>query len=138
MRALKTIAFSSLLIFSTSLFADKNKYDDYESEYKHSKKEKYEKYEKYEDYEKKHKKEKKYKELPKGLEKKVHRDGELPPGWQKKYQRGEVLDKEDLRHAREIRNYERYPEIKGTKIYEIQDKIFRVTNATREILEVFK
>ncbi|AXH11190.1 hypothetical protein [Halarcobacter bivalviorum] len=129
MKVVKTIAISSILFFSTTLLADK--YNNYEDKYKHDKKEKYEK--KYE--EKKHTK---YKQLPPGLEKKVHKDGKLPPGWEKKYQRGEVLDKEDLRKAREIRDYKKYPEIKGTKVYEIQDKIFRVTNATREILEVFK
>lgn len=138
MKLLKTLAISSLLVFTTSALADKNKYSEYEDEYKNGKKEKYEKeykyekkekYEKYDDYEKKYKKEKdhkekKYKELPKGLEKKMQRD--------------EVLDKEDLKDVREIRHHERYPDVQGTKLYEIQDKIIRVTNATREILEVLK
>jgi len=131
MKNLKTIALSSLLVLSTSLFADNYNYDKkYKNEHKKEyKKEKHHKY--------KHEEVKKYKELPPGLQKKYKRDGELPPGWEKKYSRGEVLDRNDLRDAKEIRD-KRYERIEGTKIYEIHDKIIRVTNATREILEVFK
>lgn len=86
---------------------------------------------------------KKYKQksLPPGLRKKLERGGELPPGWQKKVERGEVLD-EDI-----YRNYTRsLPEEIlrrlptdpiGTSIKQIDDRIVRVMDDTRTILDVF-
>ncbi len=84
---------------------------------------------------KKHKK-----RLPPGLAKKVERGGELPPGWQKKVAAGEVLDEELYRRARPLSDEERrrYPSTSkaGTKLLKIENKIIRVMDATRVILDV--
>lgn len=79
----------------------------------------------------------KQKTVPHGLQKKVERGGELPPGWKKKIQKGQVVDESILSHGKIINSNE-YPQIAGSKIYEIEDKIIRVSNATRTILDIFK
>ncbi len=79
---------------------------------------------------------KKQKVIPYGLQKKVQSGKELPPGWQKKIAKGEVVDDAILQNAKVVDVL--YPSIKGTKVYEVGDKIFRLQNATREILEVLK
>lgn len=116
---LLAITLSSMVAFSSISYAKKPDYED-----------KYEKYEKNE-------KEKKQKHMPYGLQKKVERGGELPPGWKNKLEKGEVVDQDILRSGRVIYRDE-YPYIKGTKIYEIENKIIRISNATREILDVLK
>ncbi len=79
----------------------------------------------------------KQKNLPHGLQKKVQSGKQLPPGWQKKIAKGEVVDLQTLSHAKVV-YLPKYPKIEGTRIYEIENKVFRVMNATREILEVLK
>ena len=79
---------------------------------------------------------KKQKVIPYGLQKKVQTGKELPPGWQKKIAKGEVVDDKVLQNAKVLDSI--YPVIKGTKVYEVGEKIFRLQNATKEILEVFK
>lgn len=80
---------------------------------------------------------KKEKKIPYGLQKKVQRGGELPPGWKKKIEKGEVVDSSVLSKGKVNKSTE-YPYVKGTKVYEIEDKIIRVSNATKEILDIFK
>ena len=80
---------------------------------------------------------KKEKAIPYGLQKKVQRDGELPAGWKKKIKKGEVVDYTVLSKGRILKSFE-YPYVKGTKVYEIEDKIIRVSNATKEILDILK
>ena len=89
----------------------------------------------------KNNKHKKHKSLPPGLAKKVARGGDLPPGWQKKIAKGEVLDVEVYRNAvpvsKEVRL--KYPASKtGTKLLKIENKIIRVMDATRTIIDVFE
>ncbi|SDP67700.1 hypothetical protein [Desulforhopalus singaporensis] len=84
-------------------------------------------------------KEKKHKKLPPGLHKKLERTSELPPGWRKKIMKGEILD-HDLyeigrNHPVDIGEYSLKPEV-GTRVMRIEDRIFRIKNDTREILEV--
>lgn len=88
------------------------------------------------EYGKKHKE----KKLPPGLRMKLERGGELPPGWQKKVARGEVMDAEVYSHSYslpdEIRR--RMPrDIDGTSIRRIDDRIVRVMDATRTVLDVY-
>ena len=88
------------------------------------------------EYGKKHKE----KKLPPGLRMKLERGGELPPGWQRKVARGEVLDAELYSHSYslpdEIRR--RMPrEIDGTSIRRIDDRVVRVMDATRTVLDVY-
>ncbi len=83
----------------------------------------------------------KQKSLPSGLRKKLERGGELPPGWQKKVERGEVLD-EDIyfNHTRSLPEeiLRRLPtDPVGTSIKQIDDRIVRVMDDTRTILDVF-
>ena len=82
----------------------------------------------------------KHKSLPPGLAKKVARGGELPPGWKKKLAKGEVLDLAVYEKAvpltrRERKRYSTSPA--GTKLLKIENKIVRVMDATRTILDVF-
>lgn len=79
------------------------------------------------------------KKLPPGLQKKLERGGGLPPGWQKKVARGEVLDEdlylrphylpEDIRRGLGV--------IEGTALRQIDDRVVRIQDATRMVLDVF-
>jgi len=77
---------------------------------------------------------KKKKYLPYGLQKKLH--GELPLGWKKKIVRGEVINQSILDQGT-IFHQDLYFK-KGTQVYQIEDKIFRVQNATNVILDILK
>jgi len=83
---------------------------------------------------------KKQKHLPPGLAKKVERGGELPPGWQKKVAAGEVLDEDLYKRAKPLSDEERrrYASTSkaGTKLLKIENKIIRVMDATRVIIDV--
>ncbi|MEH6638563.1 MAG: hypothetical protein V7717_04745 [Porticoccaceae bacterium] len=79
------------------------------------------------------------KKLPPGLRKKLARGGELPPGWQKKVDRGEVLDDDIYQHALSLPEniIDRVRRIEGTTVRQIDDRIVRVQDATRTVLDVF-
>lgn len=79
------------------------------------------------------------KKLPPGLRKKLERGGELPPGWQKKVARGEVLDEQLYRQSYHLPRdvLRRMPEIEGTSLRQIDDRVLRVQDATRTIFDVF-
>ncbi|MBQ0799640.1 MAG: hypothetical protein KBT63_10175 [Porticoccaceae bacterium] len=79
------------------------------------------------------------KKLPPGLRKKLARGGELPPGWQKKVDRGEVLDDDIYQHAYPLPEniIDRVRRIEGTTVRQIDDRIVRVQDATRTVLDVF-
>ena len=82
---------------------------------------------------------KKKKRLPPGLQKKYERTGELPPGWQKKLQRGEVMSIDVYRYGRPLPiELERRLPIGpvGSKVLEVEGKIIRVIENTREILDI--
>lgn len=89
------------------------------------------------DKEEKVKKEKKKKKIPYGLQKKLNNGGTLPQGWQKKIQKGEVVEKDVLDNAVIVKN-PNIPDIKDTKVYKVQEKIFRVADDTKKIIEIFK
>lgn len=118
----------TLSLLSSSLYAknDENEHEKYNKE----------RYERVDDryYKEKHEKQK---ELPKGLEKKLERDGRLPSGWEKKLAKGQVLDQRVLRSGR-LLNTRDYPYIKNSEIYQVEDRIFRVAQDTKMILEIFK
>ena len=83
---------------------------------------------------------KKKKNLPPGLQKKLARGGELPPGWQKKVARGEVLDwrlySRSVKLPQDL--LRRLPDIsQGTELMRLENRIFRILNDTREILDIF-
>jgi len=91
------------------------------------------------------KKEKKEKTLPPGLEKKVESGKELPPGWQKKIAKGAVMEEEVYRAATPVAMDEvkkRLPHLPpspaGTTLLRLENKIIRVMDATRVILDVFE
>lgn len=149
------ISLVTLSLLSSSLYAKKDeniiqeplkgKYKDYKEpnvkEHKNNIKEKSKKeYKNYKDYE-----EEKYhkgltekeKFLPKGLEKKVQKDGTLPSGWQKKLAKGQIADDRILRSGTMI-NSKNYPFVKNSDIYRVEDKVFRVAQGTNMIMEIFK
>ena len=80
-----------------------------------------------------HKNKNKKKRLPPGLQKKVDRGQALPPGWQKKVARGQVLDARVYRMGRVIIPVDQY----GAVSILVDNKVIRVIQATREILDVF-
>ena len=83
---------------------------------------------------------KKQKKLPPGLQKKLARGGKLPPGWQKKVARGEVLDSDIYESSSGLPQsvLGRLPSgPDGTSIRHIEDRVVRIVDATREILDVF-
>ncbi|MDH4318439.1 MAG: hypothetical protein OEV64_08635 [Desulfobulbaceae bacterium] len=79
--------------------------------------------------------------LPPGLVKKVERGKELPPGWRMKLQKGEVLDERVYHLGQPVpeREIKLLPPLllPGTKIIKVEDKIIRLKDATRTILDVF-
>ncbi|WP_461482002.1 hypothetical protein, partial [Porticoccus sp.] len=82
----------------------------------------------------------KQKSLPPGLRKKLERGGELPPGWQRKVARGEVLDSELYGHSRSLPEefLHRLPRsVDGTSLRRIDDRVVRIMDATRTILDVY-
>ena len=82
---------------------------------------------------------KKQKALPPGLEKKIERGGEIPPGWQRKIAKGEVLDSDLYDIAVRVPNKptKNYPQTKDTELLKLEDRIIRIKNDTKEILEIF-
>ena len=82
----------------------------------------------------------KQKALPPGLQKKYERTGELPPGWQKKIVKGEVLDPNIYAVAK---HYPLNPvdyhlkHIDGTELLRLEDRIIRIVNDTKVVLDVF-
>lgn len=89
---------------------------------------------------KKMKKAKKQKKLPYGLQKKLERGGELPPGWKKKLKVGSVVSEDVLSNGKILdpKVLGDIPNTTYSKIYKIQDKIIRINNATKVILDVLK
>lgn len=79
----------------------------------------------------------KNKNIPYGLQKKMDKDGTLPVGWQKKLKKGDILDDRMFKEAVEIRSRE-MKEIRNTKIYQLQDRIFRIANDTKKVIEILK
>lgn len=88
----------------------------------------------------KNKKMKKQKYIPYGLQKKLQRTGELPPGWKKKLKVGNVIPDDILLKGVIIdpKVLGDIPDTTYSKIYKIQDKIIRINNATKVILDVLK
>ena len=82
---------------------------------------------------------KKNKTLPPGLQKKVDREGNLPPGWQRKLNPGDVISPEEYEYSDPIPQTlaDSLPEQpEGTELIRADDRIFRVLESTREILDV--
>ena len=75
--------------------------------------------------------------LPYGLQKKVANGKQLPQGWQKKLKKGEVVDQVVLSHAQIVIS-PTFPDIRNTKVYQVNERIFRISQDTKEILEILK
>jgi outer membrane lipoprotein SlyB len=83
----------------------------------------------------------KKKSLPPGLAKKLARGGTLPPGWQKKVARGEVMGYEVYNNANPLPEelLRRLSTIhKGTVLLQVGNKIVKVIEASRKIVDQFK
>ena len=81
------------------------------------------------------------KSLPPGLAKKMARGGTLPPGWQMKVQRGEVMDYEVYNSGSPLpeellRKLSSIP--KGTVLLKVGNKIVKVIEASRKIVDLFE
>jgi len=76
----------------------------------------------------------KEKSLPPGLQKKLERGGELPPGWQKKLVVGEYLDDDVYLSGRVI---DRVGGL-GERTIEVEGRVVRVIEATREIIDILR
>lgn len=72
------------------------------------------------------------KSLPPGIEKKYERTGELPPGWEKKLAVGKRLDLDIYGHARVVVPLDN----DGLITVRIENKVVRLIQATREIVEI--
>lgn len=72
------------------------------------------------------------KSLPPGIEKKYERTGELPPGWEKKLAVGERLDRDIYDHSHVIVPLGQ----DGIVTVRIENKVVRLIQATREIIEI--
>ena len=76
----------------------------------------------------------KSKSLPPGLQKKVERGKSLPPGWQKKLSKGEVIDRDIYGGGKIIVPLDPL----GIVTIKIDDKIFRVREKTRRIVDILR
>lgn len=74
----------------------------------------------------------KYRALPPGLQKKYEKGKELPPGWQKKLRKGDVLDETIYSHGEFIEE----DESDGAIVIQVDDRIIRLYENTREIIEI--
>ncbi|MGD8430269.1 MAG: hypothetical protein PVH31_07660 [Ectothiorhodospiraceae bacterium] len=70
--------------------------------------------------------------LPPGLQKKVDRGGSLPPGWQRNLEVGHTLDKAVYQEGTVT------AEDDGVVTISVDDRIVRVVEDTREILEILR
>lgn len=81
------------------------------------------------------------KSLPKGQQKKLERTGQVSVGWQKKIARGEVMPVDIFQQCRNsvppVVVSKLPPAPAGTLLIEVDGKIVRLMEATREILDVF-
>ena len=78
------------------------------------------------------KKKDKQKQLPPGLAKKVESGKPLPPGWQKKLAKGKVMDRDIYDRGKVIVPLDPL----GVVTIRIEDKVFRVMEKSREIVEI--
>ncbi|WP_415226042.1 hypothetical protein [Psychromonas sp.] len=74
----------------------------------------------------------KEKTVPPGLQKKVARGGQLPPGWQKKLNVGETLEAEIYHSAHIVVPVD----LQGIITVQIEDRVVRLIEASREIIEI--
>ncbi len=74
------------------------------------------------------------KSLPPGLQKKVDSGESLPPGWQKKLRKGEILDYRVYRHGSIVVPANN----KGIITIKVEDKVIRLMEATREIIDILQ
>lgn len=77
-------------------------------------------------------------QLPPGLEKNLKRGKPLPPGWQKKLAPGARLD-DDIWNALTPLSYDMFPGMRrtpNTRLYYHDNRVLRVMDATRVILDV--
>jgi len=80
------------------------------------------------------------KNLPPGLQKNLERGKPLPPGWQKKLAAGQVVDAGWLGLMTPV-PYDFVPGIRavpGTRLYHHDDRVIRVNEETRVILDVIR
>jgi hypothetical protein len=76
--------------------------------------------------------------LPPGLAKNLRRGKALPPGWQKKVRDGYVIEDDYDRYFDPI-SYRLFPGVEvvpDTKLYRFGDRIVRVYEPRREIIDV--
>lgn len=77
--------------------------------------------------------------LPPGLQKKVAKGGSLPPGWQKKVTKGQVIPSDIYRQAEPLPKdimIQLPPLTAGTSIMKIDNRIVKVADATKTIIDV--
>lgn len=72
--------------------------------------------------------------LPPGLQKKLERGKPLPPGWDKKLSRGDILDEGVYSRGKIVSPVGK----DGTVSIEVEGRIFRLYNNTREIIDILK
>lgn len=70
--------------------------------------------------------------LPPGLQKKLDRGGSLPPGWEKKLVKGEVLEEAIYEQSEVLVPVDS----SGILTVRVEDKVVRLMEATREIVDV--
>ena len=128
------ISFLTICLLSSYIYAKQsdNERENKKRDHKHNNYN----YDKDKDYNDKKIKYEKQKDIPPGLQKKVNNGGTLPPGWQKKIEKGEVVNSTILSNGRIVTS--KYPRIKNTEVYEVENRVFRIYKDTKEILDILK
>lgn len=83
---------------------------------------------------KKAKKHKKAKKINRGIQKRLDSGKSLPPGWQKNLVKGKTLDREVYRQSRIVKPLN----IRGEVVIEVDQRLIRLHNATREIIDILR
>ncbi len=82
-----------------------------------------------------------YGNLPRGLQKKLRREGQLPPGWQKYVQVGKPMPLEYLQYAQPVPQ-ELSSQISvgpiGTKLLQLSDRVIRIEAGTNMVLDAIR
>jgi hypothetical protein len=79
----------------------------------------------------------KEKQIQHAVQKNMKKEEKVSKGIKSKLQKGQIADENFLNSGSMI-NTNKYENIKNTDIYRVQDRIFRISRKTREILEILK
>ncbi len=120
---LKSTVFVILLsLVTTQAYAKNDKHEDKEMKKQEKK------------HKRVHKEEKKHKKMNKGMQKRLDSGKALPPGWQDRVKKGDRLEDDVYEQSTVVEPVNR----KGEIVIEVDERLIRLHNVTREIIDILK